>query len=358
MTTRPVPVFDGHNDTLLKLYLSPQADKEKLFAEGAPANWHIDLPRAREGGLGGGFFAIFVPNRYRKGAPRPRRTITADGFIMPTPHPVEQEHAIEFTLRLAANLFRLERESNGDLTVVRSAQEIEQALKRGSLAAILHCEGAEFIDPNFDAFEVLVQAGLKSLGLVWSRQNIFAEGVPFSFPSTPDTGGGLTDLGKQLVQLCNARKVMIDLSHLNEKGFWDVEKLTDAPLVATHSCAWELAHSARNLTDKQIEAVGKSNGVIGVNYHKGFLRGDGNWAKKTSVTAIAEHARYIADKIGEDHVALGSDFDGASMPEDLRDAAGLPNLLAALEDVGFTGESLSKVAHGNWVRVLKQTWGA
>lgn len=355
MASRPL-VFDGHNDTLLDLLEEESGKPKRTFLERSELG-HIDLPRAREGGLGGGFFAIFVPNRFRKGAPRPKRTLTADGFIMPTPHPVEQEYALQITVKMAAELFRIEAASEGGVTVVRSAKEIEQAMKKKSLAAILHCEGAEFVDPHFDALEVLAQAGLKSLGIVWSRQNIFAEGVPFSFPSAPDTGGGLTDLGKQLVKLCNQRKIMIDLSHLNEKGFWDVEKLTDVPLVATHSCAWALAHSARNLTDMQLEAVGKSGGVVGVNYHKGFLRADGAWAKKTSVTAIAHHARYIADKIGDDHVALGSDFDGASMPEDLRDAAGLPRLLDALEEAGFRGESLTKIAHGNWVRVLRETWG-
>lgn len=349
-------VFDGHNDTLLDLH--EQRNKAgRTFFERSDSG-HIDLPRAKEGGLGGGFFAIFVPNRFRKGAPKPQRTITPEGFQMPLPHPVEQPYALEFTVSLAAELFRLEEQSQGAFKVVRSAKEIEDGLRNKVVTAILHCEGAEFVDPRFDSLEVLAQAGLKSLGIVWSRQNIFATGVPFSFPSSPDVGEGLTDLGKQLVKLCNRRKIMLDLSHLNEKGFWDVEKLTDAPLVATHSCAWNLAHSARNLTDKQIDAVGKSGGVIGVNFHKGFLREDGAWSKKTSVTEIARHAAYFAERIGEDHVALGSDFDGASMPEDLKDAAGLPNLLAALQEVGFKGDSLEKIAHANWVRVLKQTWGA
>lgn len=349
-------VFDGHNDTLLDLHEQRNKNGRTFFVRSEEG--HIDLPRAREGGLGGGFFAIFVPNRYRKGAPRPQRTVTPDGFHLPLPHPVEQDYALQYTVALAAELFRLEEQSEGAFNVVRSAREIEEGLRKKTVSAILHCEGAEFIDPGFDSLEVLASAGLKSLGLVWSRQNIFGTGVPFSFPSSPEVGDGLTDLGKALVKLCNKRKIMVDLSHLNEKGFWDVEKITDAPLVATHSCAWNLSHSARNLTDKQIEAVGKSGGVIGVNFHKGFLREDGAWAKKTSVSEIARHAAYFAERIGEDHVALGSDFDGASMPEDLKDAAGLPNLLAALEAAGFKGESLKKIAHGNWVRVLKQTWGA
>lgn len=355
MAALPV-VIDGHNDTLLKLLDESRNKTQRNFFERSE-HGHIDLPRSREGGFAGGFFAIFVPNRFRKGAPRPKRVATADGFILPMPHPVEQDYALQFTITMAAGLYRLQEQSQGAMTVVRTAREFEQAMKKRIIGAILHAEGAEFVDPGFDSLEVMIQAGLKSMGLVWSRQNIFASGVPFSFPSTPDTGDGLTDLGKELVKFMNKRRILIDLSHLNEKGFWDVEKLTDAPLVATHSCAWELAHSARNLTDKQLEAVGKSGGVVGINFHKGFLRADGDWARKTSVTEIARHARYVANKIGEDHVALGSDFDGAAMPEDLKDVAGLPNLLRALEDVGFTGESLKKVAHGNWLRVLKQTWG-
>lgn len=356
MAARPL-VFDGHNDTLLDIFgASPEKQTRTFFERSSEG--HIDLPRAQEGGLGGGFFAIFVPNRFRKGAPRPRRTVTAQGFTLPLPPPVEQDYALEYTVRLAAVLFRLEEQSKAQFTVVRSSAEIEAAFKSGALAAILHAEGAEFIDPSFDALEVLAQAGLKSLGFVWSRANIFGTGVPFSFPSPTDVGPGLTDLGKELVRLCNRKRIMIDLSHLNEKGFWDVEKLTDAPLVATHSCAYTLAPSARNLSDKQIDAVGKSGGVIGVNFHKGFLREDGNWTKKTSVAEIARHATYIAERIGEDHVALGSDFDGATMPEDLVDVAGLPNLLDALTAAGFDDKALAKIASGNWVRVLRQTWGA
>lgn len=356
MAARPL-VFDGHNDTLLDIFGAPPEKQTRTFFERS-SEGQIDLPRAQEGGLGGGFFAIFVPNRYRKGAPRPRRTATAKGFTLPLPSPVEQDYALQFTVHLAAALFRLEEEAKGQVKVVRSAAEIEAAFKSGALAAILHAEGAEFIDSGFDALEVLAQAGLKSLGFVWSRANIFGTGVPFSFPSSTDVGPGLTDLGKELVRVCNRKRIMIDLSHLNEKGFWDVEQRTDAPLVATHSGVWSLAHSARNLTDKQIDAIGNSGGVIGVNFHKGFLREDGNWKKKTSVAEIARHAAYIAERIGEDHVALGSDFDGATMPDDLVDVAGLPNLFDALSTAGFDDNALVKIAHGNWVRVLRQTWGA
>ncbi len=134
----------------------------------------------------------------------------------------------------------------------------------------------EAIDTRLEALDVFHAAGLRSLGPVWSRPNAFAHGVPFDFPRGPDTGPGLTAAGKRLVQACNRLGVLVDLSHLNEAGFWDVARISDAPLVATHSCAWALASSPRNLTDAQLDAIRASGGIVGINFHKGFLRADGD----------------------------------------------------------------------------------
>ncbi len=350
-------VFDGHNDTLLDLFSPPPRSEPRSFFERS-ARGHIDLPRARAGGFGGGFFAIFVPNRFRKGHPRPRPIRTAEGVTYPLPPAVEQPYALEFTVRHASHLFRLEEESGGAFQVVRSAAEIERCLRDGVVAAILHAEGAEFIDLDLHALDVLAAAGLKSLGLVWSRPNAFGTGVPFDFPSGPDRGPGLTDAGQALVRRCNRLRVLVDLSHLNEAGFWDVERLTDAPLVATHSGAHACSATPRNLTDKQLDAIGRSQGIVGVNFHKGFLREDGRAARKTSVREIARHAVYMARRIGVEHVGLGSDFDGAFMPEDLGDVAGLPRVLEALHAQGFDASEVRAIAHGNWLRVLRATWGA
>ena len=223
---------------------------------------------------------------------------------------------------------------------------------------IIHFEGAEAIDTNLDALHVFYQAGLRSLGPVWSRPTKFGNGVPFNFPATPDIGKGLTKAGKRLIKACNELGIMIDMSHLNEKGFWDVAKISDAPLVCTHSNAHACAPSPRNLLDKQLDAIKETGGVTGMNYHKGFLRADGRSNKETSLTEIVRHAAYIAERIGVDHVTLGSDFDGASMPEDLKDAAGLPKLIDAFRTHGFNEEEIAKIAHGNWLRVLRQTWKA
>ena len=154
---RPVPIFDGHNDVLLRLYRRGGTDVSRAFLEGE-AKGQLDLP-----------------------------------------------------------------------------------MKDDVLAPVLHIEGAEAIDPNFEFLDVLYEAGLRSLGPVWSRPNAFGHGVPFRCPSSPDTGPGLTDLGKELIGACNRLGILIDLSHLNERGFWDVAAISNAPLVATHSNAHALS---------------------------------------------------------------------------------------------------------------------
>lgn len=159
-------------------------------------------------------------------------------------------------LRMMAHLFRPERDSGGEIKVIRTAQELESAIQNGVLAAILHLEGAEPIDTDLDALEVFYRAGMRSLGIVHSRPNAFAHGVPIAFNQSPDTGPGLTDAGRELVKTCNRLRIMIDLSHLNEKGCWEVAQLSNAPLVARHSCAHALSPYTRNLTDEQIRAVG------------------------------------------------------------------------------------------------------
>ncbi len=357
MPSTTVPIFDGHNDTLLSLYLPPRgSDAPRSFFTRSDQG-HIDLPRAQAGGLAGGFFAIFTPNQLSD-EPVPAGSIPADGpdgepALAP---PVDQAYALQTTIDMAALLFQLERESAGAAKVVHTTDELRRCLETNTLAMIFHIEGAEAIDRNLNALEVLYQAGLRSLGITWSRANIFGTGVPFQFPHSPDAGPGLTEAGKALVRACNRLGILIDLSHLNEQGFWDVERLSDAPLVATHSCAHALSASARNLTDKQLDAVRASGGVVGVNYHVGFLRADGRADAETSLSEIVRHVTYMVDHMGIEHVALGSDFDGATMPGDLRDAAGLPKLVDALRAAGFDDAALRQIGTENWLRVLDQTW--
>ncbi len=342
-------IFDGHNDTILDIL------RGRSFFEKSDKG-HIDLPRAKKGGLGGGFFAIFVPSPRPMGG-FPGFNPNPDGsYHIPLPDPLEHRYARDFATKALRTLYAVEAESKGAVKIVRTADELAQCLEEEIFAMILHFEGVEAIDTNLDSLHVFYQAGLRSVGITWSRPNAFGYGVPFAFPHGPDTGPGLTEAGKALVKECNQLGIMIDLSHLNEKGFWDVAELSSAPLVATHSNAHALAATPRNLLDKQLDAVKASDGIVGINYHIGFLRADGRSDQETSYAEIVRHAAYIADRIGVDHVALGSDFDGATMPQDLKDAAGLPKLMDALKEHGFDKKALKKIANENWVRVLRKTW--
>jgi membrane dipeptidase len=355
------PIFDGHNDTLLNLHLEHRGNGRSFFERSEIG--HIDLPRAREGGLAGGFFAVFTPNNRKPPTKKQKKEAyknvkkTKKGYKVPLPEPIRHKDALRFTTAVATHLYKIEKASAGEVKIVRTAKELRKCLKDGTFAAIFHIEGAEAIDTNFDALHILHAAGLRSLGPVWSRPNKFGNGVPFSFPKSPDTGPGLSKAGKGLVRTCNELHVLVDLSHLNEKGFWDVAKISNAPLVATHSNAHALCPSPRNLTDKQLDAIKETDGLVGINFHTGFLREDGRSQEETSLVEIVRHLSYIADRIGIDRVGFGSDFDGATMPHDLVDVSGLPKLLTALRDHGFDDTALKKVTHENWLRVLRQTWG-
>jgi membrane dipeptidase len=350
-----IPVFDGHNDTLLNLHL-PDRGEGRSFFERSDLG-HIDLPRAREGGFGGGFFACYTPNPEDDGWDEESAlTITDNGYEVSGAPPLDPDYARDFTDGLVRSLFRLEKESDRSLRVVRTADEIEGCLRNGTVAAILHFEGAENLGSEHGALERHYGAGLRSLGLVWSRPNAYAEGVPFKFPSSPDTGPGLTDAGRELVRECNRLGILVDLSHLNEKGFWDVAEISEAPLVATHSNVHALCPASRNLTDAQLDAIGDSDGMVGVNFAVAFLREDGGESEDTPLETLVRHTDYLVGRLGIDKVGFGSDFDGAKVPEGLKDATGLPRLLTALRDAGYDDASLHKLAHENWVRVLRATW--
>src|SRR5262245_49288101 len=213
MPQAPIPVFDGHNDVLLRLHQDPERD----FATESDAG-HLDLPRARRGGFAGGFFACFVP-----GDDQPP-VIKDDGYETALAEPIEPDEARTVAEALADRLFELER--SGHLRVARAADDL---VLDDSILAVLHFEGAEAIGGE-DDLAAWHERGLRSLGLTWSRPNRYANGVPFVHPASPDTGPGLTDEGKDLVRACNRLGILVDLSHLNRAGFDDVAQISAAPL--------------------------------------------------------------------------------------------------------------------------------
>lgn len=348
-TSEPV-IFDGHNDVLLKLHSAGGLAACEGFVTGREGA--IDLPSAKKGGFGGGFFAVYVPSPFDLEVKLAE--MTKDRYDLPLPDPIDWEDAFPVVMAQAAILFDLER--RGALTVCRRVADIRAALTNGQMAAILHIEGAEAIDPDFHTLNVLYQAGLRSIGPVWSRTTIFGHGVPFRYPSTGDTGPGLTDHGLQLVKRCNDLGIMLDLSHLNEAGFWDVARHSTKPLVATHSNAHAICPHARNLTDKQLAAIRESDGMVGLNFAVAFLRADGKMLADVPLEQMLRHLDHLIEHVGEDRVGFGSDYDGAVVPEPLTSCARLPELRHAMAKHGYDAALMSKLCHGNWLRVLENTW--
>jgi membrane dipeptidase len=336
--------FDGHNDALTR------PDHDRIV--GGRRGGHLDLPRMRAGGVRGAIFAVFTPSA----AVDPDPVARADG-VVEFPLSPALEHADALAHASSATLALLALERAGHVRVAREIGDVDAARDSdGPPVAVLHLEGAEAIDPTLATLELWYAAGLRSLGLVWSRANAFATGVPFVFPSTPDIGPGLRPSGAALVRRCGELGVLVDVSHLNEAGFWDIARLEVGPLVASHSGAHALCAASRNLTDPQLDAIGASGGLVGIVFACPFLRADFANDEDTALELIVEHARYICERIGVAHVALGSDFDGATIPAALGDVAGIPRLFAAFAAAGFSDEEIEAIAWGNWRRVLDAWW--
>lgn len=353
MTTQ-TQVFDGHNDVLLRLYKSKSSDAVSDFLEGEEAG-HLDLKKAKAGSFAGGLFALYSPSAAKPVATE-KQTAGEQGEVA-RPAPLSLEEARNSIVAELAILLKIVRASRGDVAICKTTADVKSTIERQALAVVVHLEGAEAIDADLNFLEVLYAAGLRSLGPVWSRDNIFGHGVPFRFPSSPDIGEGLTAAGERLVRACNEMKILVDLSHINEKGFWDIARLSTAPLVATHSNAHALCPSARNLTDRQLSAIRESKGMVGLNFATSFLRPDGRMSSDTPLDLMVRQLDYLIEKLGEDHVGLGSDFDGAVVSGSIGSAAGLPVLFQALRDNGYSEPLLRKIGSTNWFDLLERTIG-
>ncbi|MDB5473835.1 MAG: rane dipeptidase [Devosia sp.] len=346
-----IPFLDGHNDTLLRLLELPAGTQETAFLEGGRGG-HIDLPRARAGGMAGGFFAMFPPPARGNLTAAVGSAAASDGKL---PEQLGLAEAQLSTNGMTSLLLRLER--LGALAICRTKAEIDAAQAAGKLAAIMHIEGAEAIDTEFRALDVLYAAGLRSVGITWSRQNAFGTGVPFQHGVDPDIGAGLSEAGKELVRVCNRMGIMIDLSHLNAAGFRDVAAISSHPLVATHSNMHAICPHARNLVDWQLAAIAESGGMVGLNFATGFLRPDGKFVADTPMELLVRHIDGLVDALGEDGVALGSDFDGAMVPGVIGDVTGVQGLFGALLEKGYGAELVGKIAMGNWLRMVERVMG-
>lgn len=249
-------------------------------------------------------------------------------------------------LKLIDKYYSEIEKSGGMLKTIETAKDLEEAAKNGGSYSILSIEGGEALEGNLAALRMYFKMGVRLITLTWNYANELADGI------TESRGGGLTDFGREAVALMEKLGIIIDVSHLSEKGFWDVLECTKYPFVASHSCAKALCGNIRNLTDEQIKAIVSRRGVIGVNFYPEFLTDSLNCALED----IIRHIEYMLKFGAEDSLGLGSDFDGVEcLPRGITGAENMKDIVKAMKKIGFSDELVEKISFGNFFRIFKDT---
>jgi membrane dipeptidase len=318
---RDAIVVDTHIDTILQVVAGKRRFEERS-AEG-----HVDLPRLREGGVDVQVFAMYIEPQYKP------------------------DRALARALHLIDAYYELIARSEGALCHCNTVAEIEAAVARGQIAAILSIEGGEPVQTDLALARALHRLGVRALGLVWNERNFIADGV-----GELRTQSGLTNFGVALVQEMNRIGLLVDVSHLNERGFWDVAEVATRPFVASHSNARQVCDHPRNLWDDQIRALARAGGVMGMNFAAGFVDRD---PERATLERVIDHVDHICGLVGPDHVGLGTDYDGIGRtPTGLEDVTRLPNFTEALLRRNYREADVRKILGGNYLRVFRAVWGA
>lgn len=355
-------VLDTHDDTTQRFF----SDKYDLAKRNS--NGSIDIPRMREGGMNAIFFSIWIDGR--------------------TMGPTAVQKALDQIDAIKQNVNR----NPGDLVLARTADDVRRAHEHGKIAALMGIEGGHMLGNDIRMVRIYGELGVRYMTLSHFYNDEWAD----SSTDRP-SHNGLTDYGKQIVRELNRRGIAVDISHVADKTFYDALETSKAPLIASHSSCRALCNHPRNMTDDMIKALAAKGGVIQINYEKSFL--DQNYkdvseklsgdvvqqerdveklcggdtecaftksaeleAKATaegklphvSWERIIEHIDHVVKLVGPDHVGLGSDFDGADMPDGMEDCSKLPKITDALIRKGYSDEDIRKILGGNLLRVLAE----
>jgi len=326
-------VVDTHIDTPLMLE-KPGWDFMVRHTPGpAPDENHVDLPRLREGGLDAAFFSIWMPG-----------TVTGP-------------EAVKRSLIIIDHVRSLVEQHPNEMVLATTAAEVRAAHRAGKFAALMGMEGGHMIDDSLAILRDYHRLGVRYLTLSHSVNTNWAD----SSGDTPKHNG-LTDFGKDVVRELNRLGVMVDISHVADKTFWDALETSKAPLVASHSSMRAISGHARNMTDDMVRALGAKGGVVMINYSVGFLSNERFEAQQRNVPVaelprvswekIIEHIDHAVKLVGADHVGLGSDFDGTTVPDGMEDVSKLPKITAALLAKGYSEQDVKNILGENILRLL------
>ncbi len=296
---------------------------------------HVDLPRIKEGGLDGAFFSIYMPG-----------TITGP-------------EAVKRSLVLIDHVRKLAEDHPNEVVLATTAAEVRAAHKAGKFAALMGMEGGHMIDDSLAVLRDYQRLGVRYLTLSHSVNTNWAD----SSGDTPKHNG-LTDFGKDVVRELNRLGMLVDISHVADKTFWDALETSKAPLVASHSSMRAISGHPRNMTDDMIRALGGKGGVVMINYARTFLSDEIYQAGLNNVPAaqrptvswekIVEHIDHAAKLVGAAHVGLGSDFDGTTVPDGMDDVSMLPKITAALLEKGYSEQDVKNILGENILRLLER----
>ena len=314
-------VLDCHNDTMLAV-VDPDTGLPKIDI-GKDTNLQIDLHKAKKGGLDVGYFAAF--------------STCEESY----------EKANSNILALINALYWTRDHNPNSLEIGTTVEEIKDILSTGKMIAVPTIEGAYSLGEE-NAIELLNQyydLGVRVIAYVWNPENALGAGTEGCKEK------GLTKLGYQVTDEMNRLGMIIDVSHMNEKTFWDVIQYSKAPIIASHSCSSKLCPHVRNLTDEQIIALAESKGLVNINYWWELL---GSSQEDVDVKKLVDHIDYVVKLVGIDYVGLGSDFDGASMPVDIQTVGDLPKITLELLERNYTEEDIKKILGLNNLRVMKE----
>ncbi len=324
-------VIDTHNDVLLNQMISG-ADLSNRLSTG-----YFDLDRAKAGGLDAQVFSIWCGDDYGKGT------------------------AFALANRQIDSLYALIDRNPKRMALVRNSKELKKAVAQKKLASLIGVEGGHMIEDSLDYVDSLAKRGMIYLTLTWNNSTSWSTSAyDETFKRDSLKHLGLNDLGKKVVHRLNDLGVMVDVSHVGERTFYDVLATTKRPIIASHSCAYTLAPHQRNLKDAQLKAIAKNGGVVFVNFYSGFL--DPTYKESAQVrpplSLLIKHIDYIVKLIGADHVGLGADFEGAeSYPLGLDSVEDYPKITAELVKMNYSKADINKILGENFIRVFKANAG-
>ena len=333
-------VIDTHNDVLSTITMKGLDIENDLTGKS-----HSDIARFKKAGMDIQVFSIFCDERFGKDTAFKYANIEID------------------------SLYAIVARNKDKMMIVTNPKQLQQAVKQNKLGCMMGVEGGHMIEDNLNYLDALYKRGARYMTLTWNNSSSWATSA-FDETRKKDSlpHKGLTDFGKQVVKKMNELGMIVDISHVGEQTFWDAIQTTTKPVIASHSCVYNLCPVPRNLKDDQIKAIGKNGGVIHLNFYSGFIDSNYNRGKtaflqkhkqeveayRPDLSQLLNHLDYIVKMIGIDHVGLGSDFDGIeSAPRPLDDVTSFPLITKALTERGYSKKDIEKILGRNFIRVFK-----